>query len=144
MERGVVDGFMWPNAGVISWGLEEVTKYVVRPGVFQMEPATLINMKKWQTIPQDLQTILLEVIKDVEYIGTMRNEMIMEAEDKIRKAAGMQDIELEPEVARKFVETAYGATWDVVIKAAPEYGPKLKELSSKSALPKGAFPWQFK
>jgi len=144
MERGVVDGFMWPNAGVISWGLQEVTKYVIRPGVFQMEPATLINMKKWQTIPPDLQTILLEVIKDVEYIGSMRNEMIMEAEDKIRKAAGMEDIVLEPEVAKKFVKIAYDATWDVVIKGAPEYGPKLKELSSKSALPKGTFPWQLK
>jgi len=142
MERGVVDGFMWPNAGVISWGLQEVTKYVIRPGVFQMEPATLINMKKWQTIPSDLQEIILEVIKDVEYIGSMRNFMIMEAEDKIRKAAGMQDIVLPPEEANKFVKTAYEATWDIVIKSAPEYGPKLRQLSSKSALPKGAFPWQ--
>ncbi len=144
MERGVVDGFMWPNAGVISWGLQEVTKYVIRPGVFQMEPATLISMKKWKTIPPDLQNILLEEIKDVEYIGSMRNFMIMDAEDKIRKAAGMQDIVLAPDVAKQFVKTAYDATWDVVIKNAPEYGPKLRQLSSRSALPKGAFPWQLK
>jgi hypothetical protein len=68
--------------------------------------------------------------------------MIMEQEDKIRKAAGMKDIVLSPEVAKKFVKTAYDSTWELVIKNAPEYGPKLRELSSRSALPKGTFPWQ--
>lgn len=142
MERGVVDGFMWPNVGVISWGLQEVTKYVIRPGVFQMEPATLISMKKWETIPSDLQDILLEEIQDVEFIGSMRNVMIMEKEDQIRKQAGMQDIILPTEEAKKFVKIAYDATWEAVIKNSPDYGPRLRELSSKSALPKGTFPWQ--
>ncbi|MFH1488424.1 MAG: ABC transporter substrate-binding protein, partial [Pseudomonadota bacterium] len=48
MERGVVDGFMWPNVGMVSFGLQEVTKYVLDPGVFQMEPATVIYMEKWK------------------------------------------------------------------------------------------------
>jgi TRAP-type C4-dicarboxylate transport system substrate-binding protein len=142
MERGVVDGYMWPNAGVISWGLQEVTKYVIRPGVFQMEPATLIHMKKWNKIPKDLQEIIMDVIQDVEYIGTMRNEMIMDKEDEVRKAAGMKDIVLAPAEAEKFRKLAYDKTWEVVIKNAPEYGPKLRELSSKKAIPKGTFPWQ--
>ena len=142
MERGVVDGFMWPNVGVISWGLEEVTKYVIRPGVFQMEPATLIHMAKWNKIPKDLQEMIMEVIQDVEYIGSMRNEMITEKEDRVRKAAGMKDIVLPPAEAEKFYKLAYDKTWEVVIKNAPEYGPKLRELSSKKALPKGTFPWQ--
>jgi TRAP-type C4-dicarboxylate transport system substrate-binding protein len=142
MERGVVDGYMWPNAGVISWGLQEVTKYVIRPGVFQMEPATLITMAKWNQIPKDLQEMIMEVIQDVEYIGTMRNEMIMDKEDKVRKAAGMKDIVLPPAEAEKFRKLAYDKTWEVVIKNAPENGPKLRELSSKKALPKGTFPWQ--
>ena len=142
MERGVVDGFMWPNVGVISWGLEEVTKYVIRPGVFQMEPATLIHMAKWNQIPKDLQEMIMDVVQDVEYIGSMRNEMITEKEDRVRKAAGMKDIVLPPAEAEKFYNLAYDKTWEVVIKNAPEYGPKLRELSSKKALPKGTFPWQ--
>ena len=142
MERKVVDGFMWPNMGVISWGLQEVTKYVIRPGVFQMEPATLISMKKWKTIPPDLQAILLEEIQDVEFIGSMRNVMIMEKEDEVRKKAGMQDLVLSPEESKKFVKIAYDATWEAVIKNSPEYGPKLRKLSSRSALAKGTFPWQ--
>ena len=142
MERGVVDGFMWPNVGVISWGLQEVTKYVIDPGVFQMEPATMINMNTWKKIPKDLQEVIMENVKDMEYIGTMRNAMIEAKEDEVRKKAGMKTIQLPPEEAEKFRNICYGETWKFVIESAPEYGPKLRELSSKKALPKGSFPWQ--
>jgi hypothetical protein len=54
----------------------------------------------------------------------------------------MKIIQLPPGEAEKFVKTAYDMTWEEVIKAAPEYGPKLKKAMSKSAIPKGAFPWQ--
>jgi len=72
----------------------------------------------------------------------MRNEMITDKEDKVRKEAGMKDIVLPPAEAEKFRNLAYDKTWEVVIENAPEYGPKLRELSSKKAIPKGTFPWQ--
>jgi len=142
MERGVVDGFMWPRVGMISWGLQEVTKFMIVPGVFQMEPATMVNLDRWKKIPKDLQDLLLEVIQDYEYIGTMRNYMILEKEERVREKAGMKIIQLPPGEAEKFVKTAYDMTWEEVIKAAPEYGPKLRKAMSKSAIPKGTFPWQ--
>jgi TRAP-type C4-dicarboxylate transport system substrate-binding protein len=142
MERGVVDGFMWPDVGVISWGLQEVTKYVVEPGVFQMEPATMINLDKWKKIPKDLQGLLDEIMQDMEYIATMRNALIEQKEDMVRKKAGMKTIQLPPGEAEKFVKICYDKTWEYVIQSAPEYGPKLRELSSKKALPPNTFPWQ--
>ncbi len=142
MERGVVDGFMWPRVGMISWGLQEVTKFLVLPGVFQMEPATMINLDRWKKIPKDLQDLLLETIQEHEYIGTMRNAMILEKEEKVREKAGMKIIQLPPAEAEKFVKTAYDMTWEQILKAAPEYGPKLRKAMSKEALPKGTFPWQ--
>jgi TRAP-type C4-dicarboxylate transport system substrate-binding protein len=142
MERGVVDGFMWPNVGVISWGLQEVTKYVIDPGVFQMEPATMINMDKWKKIPKDMQVLLDEIMQDMEYIASMRNALIEAKEDRVRKKAGMKTLELPPAEAEKFVRTCYDKTWEFVIESAPEYGPKLRELSSKKAVPPNTFPWQ--
>jgi TRAP-type C4-dicarboxylate transport system substrate-binding protein len=142
MERGVVDGFMWPNVGMISFGLQEVTKYVLEPGVFQMEPATMVNMNKWKQIPEDLQALIMEIMKDMEYIGTMRNELIVRKEDRIRKEAGMETIQLPPEEAKKFVQICYDKTWEYVIEMAPDYAPQLRSLSSPNALKKGAFPWQ--
>jgi TRAP-type C4-dicarboxylate transport system substrate-binding protein len=142
MERGVVEGFMWPRVGMASWGLQEVTKFMIEPGVFQMEPATMINLDRWKKIPKDLQDLLLEVIQEYEYIGTMRNSLLVEKEERIREKAGVKNIKLPPGEAEKFVKTAYDMTWEEILKAAPEYGPKLKKAMSKGALPKGAFPWQ--
>jgi TRAP-type C4-dicarboxylate transport system substrate-binding protein len=142
MERGVVEGFMWPRVGMASWGLQEVTKCMVEPGVFQMEPATMVNLDRWKKIPKDLQDLLLDVIQEYEYIGTMRNSLLVEKEEKIREKAGVKNIKLPPGEAEKFVKTAYDYTWEEILKAAPEYGPKLKKAMSKGALPKGAFPWQ--
>ncbi len=142
MERGVVDGFMWPRVGMISWGLQEVTKFMILPGVFQMEPATMINLDRWKKIPKDLQDLLLEVIQEYEYIGTARNSMILEKEETVRAKAGMQIIDLPPAEAEKFYKTAYDYTWEEVLKTAAENGPKLRKAMSKAAIPKGTFPWQ--
>jgi len=142
MERGVVDGFMWPKVGMISWGLQEVTKFIIIPGVFQMEPATMINLDRWKKIPKDLQDLLSEVIQDHEYIGSMRNFMILDKEEKVREKAGMKIIQLPPGEAEKFVKTAYDMTWEEVLKSAAEYGPRLRKAMSKAAIPKGTYPWQ--
>jgi TRAP-type C4-dicarboxylate transport system substrate-binding protein len=142
MERGVVDGFMWPRVGMISWGLQEVTKFMIEPGVFQMEPATAINMDRWKKIPQDLQAILTETIQEHEYIATARNYMILDKEERVREKAGMKIIKLSPADAEAFVKAAYDNTWAEVVKSAPDYGPKLRKASSKAAVPKGTFPWQ--
>jgi TRAP-type C4-dicarboxylate transport system substrate-binding protein len=142
LERGVVDGFMWPDVGMVSFGLQEVTKYSMTPGVFQMEPATMMNMKKWKQIPTDAQEAIMEVMQDMEYIASMRNELLVEKEHRIRKAGGMQTIQLPPDQATEFRNIVYEKTWEFVIKEAPEYGPKLRTLTSRSSLKKGTFPWQ--
>lgn len=142
VERGVVDGFMWPRVGMISWGLQEVTKYMVEPGVFQMEPATMMNMDRWKKIPKDLQALIMEVMQDHEYIGTARNYMILDKEERVREKAGMKILKLPPADADAFVKAAYDNTWAEVLKTAPDYGPKLRKTMSKAAVPKGTFPWQ--
>lgn len=142
MERKVVDGFIWPRTGMVSWGLHEVTKYMLLPGFFQMEPATMINMDKWKQIPTDVQVIIMDVMKDIEYIATMRQLMILEKEDNIRLKAGMEFITLPPAENKKLLKVIHDETWKSVLATAPEYGPKLQKASSKEALPKAAFPWQ--
>ncbi len=142
MERKVVDAFVWPRTGMISWGLQEVTKYMMLPGFFQMEPATMINMEKWKQIPKDVQTIIQDTMKEYEYIASMRNFMIMEKEDNVRRKAGMEFIRLPPEDGKKLLQVVNDKTWEYVIQSAPDYGPKLRKATTKKALPKNAFPWQ--
>lgn len=141
LERGVVDGAMYPRFAMTQQGWQEVTKYVLMDGVFQVEPATMINLDKWNKIPKDLQDLIMDVMIDMEYVGTLRMMLIEEKEDEVRKAAGMEFVHLPPMEAEKYRNLAYEKTWEFALPKAPEYGPKLKELTSRKALPKGSFPW---
>jgi TRAP-type C4-dicarboxylate transport system substrate-binding protein len=141
MERGVVDGFIISKPGMTGFGLQEVTKYWIEPGFFQIEPSMIMNLDFWNKIPKDLQDLLMDAVKDNEYIATMRFQMLARSEEVVMRKAGMRTLTLSPEDTAKFLQVAYDSTWEYLIKAAPEYGPKLRKLTVREALPKGAFPW---
>ncbi|MEW6667118.1 MAG: TRAP transporter substrate-binding protein DctP [Thermodesulfobacteriota bacterium] len=131
MERGVVHGYMWPRWGITGFGLQEVTKFMIEPGVFQMEPATMVNMDRWKKLPKDIQDLLLQKMKEHEIIAEKQAITSMAEEWKKMEKAGMKILKLLPEEGEKFYKLAYDMTWEQVIKAAPDYGPKLKKASSK-------------
>ena len=130
IERKVIDGFVYPM-GVVGWGLHEVTKYRIEPGVFTMEPACIINLDTWKKIPKHLQDLLLEVIADFEYISYAQHVVTAELERETMLKAGMTIISLPPSEAKKFRDLAYNVTWETVIKDAPEFGPQLRELTTR-------------
>jgi TRAP-type C4-dicarboxylate transport system substrate-binding protein len=130
IERKVIDGFVYPF-GIVSWGLQEVTKYRVEPGVFTMEAACMVNLDTWKKIPKHLQNILLDVMEDFEYIGYAQQVVRVELERETMIKAGMTMISLPPSEAKKFRDLAYNITWEQVIKDCPEYGPKLREMTTR-------------
>ncbi|MFK5951844.1 MAG: TRAP transporter substrate-binding protein DctP [Desulfobacterium sp.] len=132
MQRGVVDGYMFTTDFEIpDWGWHEVTKYKIVPGVFQLENATLINLKKYNSLPKDLQQVLEHCVEVFEGVDTVRILREKEQGWEKMKAAGVQEIHLEPAEAERFVKMAYDETWAAIIKDAPEDGPMLKKMISK-------------
>ncbi len=131
LERGVVDGFMFIDWGISSWGWQEVVKYKIHPAVFQQETATLVNMDYWNKLPKDLQDLLMDTFADFEYVSSAVLLEIRTEEWQVCEKAGMTLINLPLEDAKKFRKIAYDATWQVVIKDSPDFGPKLRELLTK-------------
>ena len=130
VERKAVDGFVYPM-GMVGWGLHKITKYRIEPGVFTMEPACIINLDTWKKIPKHLQDLLLEVIVDFEYISYAQHVVTAELERETMLKAGMTIISLPSSEAKKFRDLAYNVTWETVIKDAPEFGPQLRELTTR-------------
>jgi len=135
VERGVVDGFMWPQWGPTGFAMQEVTKYRIDPGVFNIEQMACVNLDVWNKIPEHLQSIMIEEFKVMEGIGTARAYLDMEREWGVMEAAGMSILTLPPDDAKKFYDLAFESTWAYVLESAPEYALKLKELSSLKARP---------
>jgi TRAP-type C4-dicarboxylate transport system substrate-binding protein len=132
MERGVVDGFMWPELGIVALGWNEVTKYAIDPPVpFQIEPATVVNLDKFNSLPKDLQALLKDTFKDLEYIASDNLLKKIDAEWRIAQKSGMRRIELPSADAKKYQTIAIEETWKEVLKDAPKYGPEMKKLCVK-------------
>ncbi len=131
MQRGVVDGFIFStDFEVPNWGWHEVTKYKIIPGIFQLENGTLVNLKKFNSLPKDCQEALEICVEIFEGVDTVRIIQTKQKAWEVMKASGVQEIVLPEKDAKKLVEIAESATWAAVLKDAPEMA-KVREMISK-------------
>jgi TRAP-type transport system periplasmic protein len=131
LERGVVDGFTWPAGLIKDWGWEKVTKCVVQPGVYNGANVLVMNKKKWDEIPADLQKLLIEAEDEAARLAKQRALDLIKNEKEALQKMGAQYVELPAAEAKKLTDAAYSALWDVIIEKSPVNGPKLKEMVTK-------------
>ena len=132
LERGVVDGYVWPAAQIREWGWETITKYVLEPATpYQAIDVILVNLDKWKKLPKGIQDLLIEVAKEEERKTIARSEEYIPRENGELKKMGIEFLQLPAADAKKFEETAVEALWEVVIKRDPQNGPKFKAMISK-------------
>lgn len=129
LERGVTEGVMWP-VFLSDYAWHEVTKYIIFPGVFQIETATVVNLDKWNKIPKDLQDTMMKCMEKVEHIATENMLADVDKEWAKLEKAGLKKITLPPAEAKKFHDIAYEETWKEVIKAAPAEAPAFQKIST--------------
>jgi TRAP-type C4-dicarboxylate transport system substrate-binding protein len=131
LERGVFDGTFWPFTKYIDWGFQEVTKYVVGPGIYNVCHPVLVNLDKWNSLSADLQNLLVEVMKQEERAVVSRDYAKIESERKKLKAAGLEFIEFSPEDTKRYIDLSQSSGWEGLVKRSPEEGPKLRKMLSK-------------
>jgi TRAP-type C4-dicarboxylate transport system substrate-binding protein len=130
LERGVIDGYAWAITGNVGFGWPEVCKYILEPRIYEMNVEGLINLNTWNKLPPHLQKLIMEAMinNEIQYGPIMA--AAGEKEYKEMQAKGMKVIKFSPEDTKWYVDLAYKAGWDEVIKRSPEIGPKLKQLLS--------------
>lgn len=130
LERGVVDGYGWPTAGIFDLGWHEKTKYRVDPGFYRAEVSVIVNLTSWNKLNDEQRKIISDAAAELE-TGFQAVEAKENAGDiEKMKAAGIQTIEFKGADADKYLKTAYDAAWDGIIKQSPVHGPKLREYFS--------------
>lgn len=60
VQKGTVDGFVFDWSGMVSFGLQEVTKYLVTYPVYCGPYYLMMNRDSFNELPEDLQNIILE------------------------------------------------------------------------------------
>jgi TRAP-type C4-dicarboxylate transport system substrate-binding protein len=131
LERGVVDGFMWPLFSIRGYGWHEVSKYVVGPPFYKVSHPLLMNAKKWDSLPKHIQEVLMEALRlEVIAIDARTTEEIENEYVELKKA-GMEIIEFSPADTKKYLDMAYDEGWKGQLKMEQEYTNELRKLLTK-------------
>jgi TRAP-type C4-dicarboxylate transport system substrate-binding protein len=131
LERGVVDGVMWPLDSIRPWGWHEVSKYVVGPPFYKVSHPLLMNANKWDKLPKHIQEVLMEALRLEVIVIDARTVEDINNEYKEMKKAGMQVIEFSPADTKKYLDMAYEEGWKGQLKMESENTPKLRKLLTK-------------
>ncbi|CAB1059158.1 hypothetical protein D1BOALGB6SA_3916 [Olavius sp. associated proteobacterium Delta 1] len=131
LERGVVDGFMWPLDSIRPWGWHEVSKFVVGPSFYKVSHPLLMYAKTWDKLPKHVQEVLMEALRleviaiDARTVEDIKNEY------KLLQEAGMEIIKFSPADEKKYLDMAYEEGWKGQLKMESDFTSKLRKLISK-------------
>ena len=131
LERGVVDGYGWPITGVFDLGWNERTKYRVDPGFYSAEVSILINKGVWDKLNDKQKAVLQKAAEQAEAEAVPEFTKENAAETERQAKAGIQTITFDAANTKRYVDEAYKAGWDGVIRQSAEHGPKLRTFFAK-------------
>ena len=131
LQRGVINGFIFLEMGTTPFGWHEITRYRINPTFLRGEAAMAVNLDKFNSLPPDLQQVLKNCMIKMEVEGNEILKGVLDEEHEIMKKSGMKVIDLPEADGQKLRKVSYDITWEQVIKNAPNYGPRLKELTTK-------------
>ncbi|MFQ5856983.1 MAG: ABC transporter substrate-binding protein [Anaerolineae bacterium] len=127
LERNIVDGYGWPLWGVTDFGWDKYTKYRHGPGFFSAVVNILVNLDRWNGLPDGHRKCLTDMAiwLEAEWPAwrAAENDTQLAGQEK----AGIKYVDLGP----NFPKTAHGLHWDALMKANPEVIGKLRTLLVK-------------
>lgn len=131
LERGVVQGYGWPLRGIMDLGWEEVTKYRVDPGFYQVDVNALVNLNRWNKLSDEQRDFLSRMAIWVEAQHEQNAEL--NAQEKETQAkAGVKTITFDEKQTEYWAETARRTGWDQLAANTPaDEVEMLKKLLTK-------------
>ena len=128
LDSGLIDGYGWPNYGLVAFGFGRQTSYRIDPPFYSGNGPILVNLDVWNGLSAEVQELLTEQAiaweaDAIDFIGA-----IQQSEKDQLVEMGVEIVELPPAAAAHYLGTAYDLMWARVVEASPEYGPRLREL----------------
>jgi len=133
LQRGTIDGVLTSTCSVYERKFYEVVKYftLIRCGEFQNQPAVLVNLKKYQQLPADLQKLLVDTSKDAQDWGL---DIALKGTDECLaklKEGGMEIYYLPEAEKKRWAEATKGITTRYLERTG-EKGKALMEAVEKT------------
>ncbi|MSP52220.1 MAG: hypothetical protein EXQ91_07500, partial [Alphaproteobacteria bacterium] len=115
LERGVVEGLTWPLVGVAEFRYHEIAKYLVRPPYYHSIVDHIMNAKKFDGLPKDIQDALLKASRATDEWGLQFTLKSAADELEVMKKAGLVENVLPPADAKRFIVVATNEAWAKIV-----------------------------
>ena len=107
VQQGAIDGAEAQHTSTYPSRIYEVIKYVNKTGHFHLINGIVVGEKWFQTLPEDLQTLLLEETRAVATENAKLIASLQEEFEEKMKAEGMEIVEVDVEAFKEAASKAY-------------------------------------
>ena len=136
LERGVVDGALFPAAGATGYGFAEVTDRYFDTGVTSPH-VILANQEFWDGLPEDLREVFVEQARVLEdEIPGVYDRLNAEEQEKMAKA-GMQFLTLGADAAARLSAAVEQGAWSFAARLDNGAAERLRGAVDKAGLLQG-------
>jgi TRAP-type C4-dicarboxylate transport system substrate-binding protein len=131
MERGVIDVARGGLDSVMAFKFYEVAKYIIKPGFGSASASLFLNLKKWESIPKDLQDLLLDSLYGMAAKSEAKHNAKINGAFKVAQKKGMKVMEFQGADRDYFLKTVEGAIYKQESKDDPVAFKKVYDLVQK-------------
>jgi TRAP-type C4-dicarboxylate transport system substrate-binding protein len=117
LEKGLVDGAVWPAVGVLDYRWYEVAKYLLRPAMGANYEPIFMNLDAWNALSPDDRKIIMTVAREVEESWYKISPVVFKREEDALLAKGVQITEMGPSQKAKLRQTWMNGLWAVGMQA---------------------------
>jgi TRAP-type C4-dicarboxylate transport system substrate-binding protein len=126
LERGVVQGFGWPDVGIKALGLDKLVKYRIQQPFYRSNNTVAINLDVWKGLSQKAKDTLQKVALDYEKNSIGYMEIRRKKDEAALFAAGAKDIVLKGNGRMHYINSANVSVWDRLVKLSPQQASALQ------------------
>ena len=140
LERGVIDAAEFSVPAInYPMGFDEITKYVIEPGVHQpsCQSAFFINQESWDKLPADLQWIVKIAAKETQLWSSAWAENLNAEAIKMYKET-VEFVRMDKEAITEFAKASH----DYLEELKAKYPDVKKVLESQEQFKKDFAPWR--
>lgn len=133
LERGVVDGALFPAAGATGYGFQEVTdRYFETPAT--APHIILANAAFWEGLPDDVKKVIQEQAVVLENEIPEKYDQLNAEEHKKMANAGMELITLGDTASRKLTDAVVKGSWAFAATRNPGAAETLRGIIEQAGL----------
>lgn len=112
IQRGVIQGFGWPDVGIVALGLATVVKYRIDPPFYRSNNTVTVNLDVWNKLSADKQKILSDTALEYEQKAIAFMDIYKNKDQAALLAGGMQILPLKGAAEKHYIDSANVAVWE--------------------------------